>query len=811
MPSKAGVKAGDAFIVISAVDKTAMVMKRISAKMKGFANRMQSMGQQMLTKSIAALIPVGFAVKSFADFDDALKKVEARSDGTAQSMEELRSQAKELGRTTSFTAVQVGDLQAKLAQKGFDRKAIKDMTDDVLALARAAGEGGEEDAVMSADLISGTMRAFQMEASEAQRIADVFTTAVNNSNFSLEGLLDGMSKAGPLSADFGMSLEETVATLASMTNLNISASESGTALQSFLARMSKGEFTGKFNKGLEKMGKSAVKFRNAEGDLRKPLDLMKEIGEITKDLGTAERGDLLSILFGVRQFGKATGAARGAVDALELLNKLEKESQGEAKKTAEIMDSGLGGSFRKLMSAVEGVKIAIGEALSGPLQGMGKFVVNMLNGFAEWIEKNQGLVVAIVGSVAAIGGLGLGLVAVAAAIKLAAIGVGVLGTALTILKGLLLVLISPFGLVVLAITGVGVALYKFSDEAREIMDGIAGFFSEKLGGIASTVTDTFSGIIDAIAVGDLQAAWEILGQGITTTWLQVVDTLASAWEGFATFFIEAWEGAKMAVLQTWFSIQKSIATGILRLAEDAGILGEAMDVIIGTDVSETKAKADDLEQQRQQILRNRLRTLQDERQALMGQKEAGRPVPTSAIQNLDAQIADLKNSLGKLNDTWEDTIDQTGAGFDDKIDQAAVDAGKNLAKWNDRVGANQKGRQDAINTEKQHLKRMLENIKAKRSATEAEKALEETDKQVKEEREEMAKKGGPATTGLPGVNITPSQALEAGSVAAAQKIAEIQFREGTQQKILEANEETNVKLEDQLVVLQHIEENFRGV
>ena len=161
--------------------------------------------------------------------------------GTAQSMAELRKQAQELGRSTSFTAVQVGDLQAKLAQKGFGRNAIKEMTDDVLALARAAGEGGEEDAVMSADLISGTLRAYQMEASEAGRVADVFTTAVNNSNFSLQGLLDGMAKAGPLASDFGLTLEETVATLASMTNLNITASESGVALQSFLARMSKGE------------------------------------------------------------------------------------------------------------------------------------------------------------------------------------------------------------------------------------------------------------------------------------------------------------------------------------------------------------------------------------------------------------------------------------------------------------------------------------------------------------------------------------------------------------------------------------------
>jgi len=818
MATKGGIKAGKAFIVIGAVDRTAAVMRRVQAKMKAFALRMQALGQSMLTKSLAALVPVGLSVKRFADFDDAMKKVEARSSGTAQSMAELRKQAQELGRSTSFTAVQVGDLQAKLAQKGFGRNAIKEMTDDVLALARAAGEGGEEDAVMSADLISGTLRAYQMEASEAGRVADVFTTAVNNSNFSLQGLLDGMAKAGPLASDFGLTLEETVATLASMTNLNITASESGVALQSFLARMSKGEFTGKFNKGLQALGKSAVQFRNAKGDLRLPLDLLKEIGEVTADLGTAERGDLLSILFGVRQFGKATGAARGAIDAFELLNKLQKDAAGQAKKTAKIMDSGLGGSFRKLISAGEGVMIALGEALEKPLARIADRLLIFLGGLSEWMGANKGLIILLVSLVAAVGGFGAGLIALAIGIKLVAVAAGALATVLTVVKVLMLALISPPGLVIAAIVAVGAALFTFSSSARSVMTQVASFFAEKFGQIGQTIKDTFSGIVDAIAMGDLQAAWEILGQGLTITWLQVVDTLAEAWEGFATFFIEAWEGAKMAVLQTWFSLQKTIAKGILSLAENAGVLGEVFDVIAGTDVSETKAKSAQLEQQRMKILRDRLKMLQAERQSLMGQKEAGRPVPLPAIQELDAQIADLKNSLKNYNDGFDEAMGSVGGTFDDKIDNAAVQTGKNLAKWNDRVGKSNKLRDDEIKREKENLNRMLEEIRTRKQQVEGAEALDEYAESVRiaeemtsKQTEAQAGGAGAALAGLPGAKVSPTKALEEGTVAAAQKILELQFRDGTQQKQLKEAQKTNELLETQNELIVDYSEPVAGV
>ena len=51
----------------------------------------------------------------------------------------MTEQAKELGRTTVFTASQVSQLQIELSKLGFEKKAIEDMTESILQFAQATG------------------------------------------------------------------------------------------------------------------------------------------------------------------------------------------------------------------------------------------------------------------------------------------------------------------------------------------------------------------------------------------------------------------------------------------------------------------------------------------------------------------------------------------------------------------------------------------------------------------------------------------------------------------------------------------------
>ncbi len=59
------------------------------------------------------------SVNLFASFDDVVRRVKATTGATAEDMELLRFQAKELGATTSWSAKEAAEAQLEFAKAGF--------------------------------------------------------------------------------------------------------------------------------------------------------------------------------------------------------------------------------------------------------------------------------------------------------------------------------------------------------------------------------------------------------------------------------------------------------------------------------------------------------------------------------------------------------------------------------------------------------------------------------------------------------------------------------------------------------------------
>ncbi|GHT31141.1 hypothetical protein FACS1894214_2170 [Planctomycetales bacterium] len=104
-------------------------LNRTSVTVNNFGNRMQGVFDRVSStlinfaaaRTAFAGIPSAFSqvFSVFSGFESQLSKVQAVSGATAKQMGELREQAKLLGRTTFFTASQVGNAQQMLAQSGY--------------------------------------------------------------------------------------------------------------------------------------------------------------------------------------------------------------------------------------------------------------------------------------------------------------------------------------------------------------------------------------------------------------------------------------------------------------------------------------------------------------------------------------------------------------------------------------------------------------------------------------------------------------------------------------------------------------------
>ena len=148
------IRAASAFVELSL---------RQSAFTKGLRNAERSLAQtgskiRGLGRGIFAAgagLAGAFAipVSVFSSFDDQIRQVRAVTGTTSEEFERLTVTAKELGRTTSFTAGEVAGLMIELGRAGFDPSQINDMTRSVLALSKATGTDATESSGILLSLI----------------------------------------------------------------------------------------------------------------------------------------------------------------------------------------------------------------------------------------------------------------------------------------------------------------------------------------------------------------------------------------------------------------------------------------------------------------------------------------------------------------------------------------------------------------------------------------------------------------------------------------------------------------------------------
>lgn len=416
MAGSATITAGSAYVRLYAdASEYAKGLRAAEAKLTAFGNKVGSLGRQMASVAAAAAAPIALSVRTFAGFEDQMLAVQAVSRATREEFGRLYDQAKQLGASTSFTAGEVASGQLNLARQGFNPAEIEKAIPSVMNLARATGT----DLALAADIASGTLRAFNMEAGEMPRIADVMVATANNSAQTLEDLGESMKYAAPIAAEYGLSIEQTSKALGVMANMQIKGTMAGTSLRQIMLQLA--------DTGVQEQLRSiGVEALDARKNLRPLGDIMLDIGKAMEGMPNAERISLGKNLFDQRAVG---GALKLISSDFDGLSKAIDNAAGVAERTAAIMDSGIGGSFRMLMSAVEGVQIAIGEGLSGMLLEWSTQLTASAQSVGTWVGEHQGILMLAAKLILVIGGLGAAFIAIAMPIKAAAAVAGVMSLA----------------------------------------------------------------------------------------------------------------------------------------------------------------------------------------------------------------------------------------------------------------------------------------------------------------------------------------------------------------------------------------------
>lgn len=382
MASASTIRAARAFVELFAdTTKLQQGLRQAENMLKEFSTRATTLGRTVTAAGGIMIAPIAASIKTFYQFDDNMREVQAVTKATGKEFDTLTEKAKKLGRETSFTAIQVSQAMGTLGRAGFKTKEIDDSIASILTLARST----RTDLNDAAKIASIAMRGFVLEASDMEHVVDVLATVSNGAALNLTDFGESLKYVAPVAQQAGMSIEDAAGAIGVLSNFGIKGTMAGTALKNILTRMVNPDVVKKF----QALG---IATKDAEGDMRSLLDVLYDIAEKTKHMGTGERMEIFKNLADLRALPAFAVMANNPEKITEMIDEL-RASMGNAAEMSALMDAGLGGSFRMFISAVESASIALAETVTGPLQQWMERMKEAVNVFNAWTKVNAKSVV----------------------------------------------------------------------------------------------------------------------------------------------------------------------------------------------------------------------------------------------------------------------------------------------------------------------------------------------------------------------------------------------------------------------------------
>ena len=322
-------------------------------------------------------------MRKAAEFEAQMSTVEAISGATADEMKRLSDEAKRMGATTQFTAVEAGKALEYMAMAGWKTDQMLGGLPGIMNLAAASGE----DLGQVSDIVTDALTAFNMTADQAGRFADVLAQASSNSNTNVAMMGATFQKVAPVAGALGYSVEDVSLAIGLMANASIKSEVAGTSLKTALANMAKPTKQMK-----EYMDKYGISLTNADGSMKSFREVVDNLRSSLGGLSETEQVAAATAIFGKESFAGMLAIVNASEADFQKLSDSVNNSAGAAERMAQIKLDNFQGKVTLLQSAVEGLQIALGDALLPTFTEGAEKAAELISKLTEFINANPELV-----------------------------------------------------------------------------------------------------------------------------------------------------------------------------------------------------------------------------------------------------------------------------------------------------------------------------------------------------------------------------------------------------------------------------------
>ena len=561
-------------------------LKEVGDKLQSIGNSVSAVGQKMTKAITVPVLGLGAAaVKTAASFDSAMSEVAATmgftveqlNDSTSdasKTMQQLSDFAKEMGKTTAFSASEAAQGLNYMALAGYSAEDAMKMMPTVLNLAAAGGI----ELAQASDMVTDAQSALGLSMEETATLVDQMAKAASSGNTSVAQLGEAMLTIGATAQGMKGGTAELAKALTVLADNSIKGSEGGTKLRNIMLSLQDAAKDGAVD-----FGNFSVEVYDSEGNLRGITDIMQDLSSNMQGMSKEAKDAIMSGIFNKQDLAAANALVATSSERFDELEKSISGAAGSAEEMAKVKLNNLEGQITLLKSALEGVAIDLGTILMPYIQKFVEKIQQLVDWFGNLDKGTQEMIVKAALAAAAIGPL------LTAGGKLVT-GIGSISTGLGNIATKIGPLISSIGLAapeilaivaaVGALVAVFVNLFKTNENFRSSVMGIW----DQIKLFTADLSTMFAGLFESIS-SLANALWEIFGdeimiriqtafdlikitiETIVTVIKAFIDMLvaiingdwAAAWDNFALIFTTIWEALKniaITILQAVVDIVK---------------------------------------------------------------------------------------------------------------------------------------------------------------------------------------------------------------------------------------------------------------
>ncbi len=478
---------------------------------------MEALGRDIVALNAPFLAIGGMALKTGMQFDKSMSQVKAVSGATGKEFNSLREKAKEVGKTTSKSAMDAANGMIYLSQAGYSVADTLKLADPLVKTAIA----GNMDMAQSASLLADSMHSANIPIKDSNKYLDQIAKTANVSNTDIAQLMEAWIGAGGSLRTANISMSQTNGLLGILANAGIKGSEAGTSLSRIFMNLN--STSAEAGKAMKALG---INVADSSGKMRSKIDVLKELKSKTDKMTEAERNHYIQMIGGKQYANDLKILLDGMGGTFDTLTGKINGSNGALNKMAKTMADNLSGDIDGLKSTWEDALIHISDAL----KPLARNVIQSVDKIVERIGKMDPATIRIVAKIVMFS-TAFGLLNIGVGRFLKTLGNTIIGSA-KFIRMIINTSAATYLLIgkILLFVAIAYLVYKNWNKISEIL-GI--------------VKDKFLGMIDSIVgIDNIKKVVNDLKDKFIDLWKQLQPVIKFLGELFSYMF----EAAKMAII-----------------------------------------------------------------------------------------------------------------------------------------------------------------------------------------------------------------------------------------------------------------------